>query len=374
MHKKVAIIHYLPIDYYPPATNFLDFLSSKSELTCKVFSTYNSKGLGQYNNNFIKIYRFPGSEKIRNRYLRLFYYYYFNVIVFIRLIFLNPSIILYYESYSALPVYWYLRLFGKNKLLWVHNHEYFAKDWYETGMKTVKYYHQLEKKYLYIKAKGLSQTNKYRVELFLRDQPNIDKNKLHIIPNFPPKNWNQYNRKIESPGYPVKTVYIGSISIKSTFIQEYCEWLIGQRGKVTLDIYSYYFDKETETYIDNLNSPYIIFNKKGIDNKKIPEVLLSNQYHVGLILYKYIALNAVYCASNKLFEYTTCGLDVWFTQEMIGTYDYITENTYPKIVKVNFEQMADFNLEKETDKAGCIYKPQMYNYEVVYEEFYNNLI
>jgi len=375
MKSRIAIIHFQPLEYYSPVCNFLSVIAANNQnWECTVFTTFSSKSKNQYSNSKIHIIRLFSFENSLNALFRLIGYYYFNVGTFIGLIFKNPSVVIYFESYSAMPAYWYIKWFGKNKKLWMHSHEYFTKDWYLNGMKTVKLYHKKETNFLYKRADGLSHTNSFRANLFLADYPWLEHKKMHIIPNYPPKNWKTFQNKLLSIEMPLKTVYIGSLSLQSTYIQKYCEWLVQQNGKVILDIYTTNADTETIAYIQNINSKYIRFYKEGIVYEKIPERILKEQYQVGLILYNGGPPNTIYCASNKLFEYLICGLDVWFSQEMLGTYPYITQHTYPKVLKVDFTNMNLFDLKTAINHEDCSYRPFNFECESVYEEFLSKLL
>jgi hypothetical protein len=356
--SKIALVHYQPIELYPPTLNFIRFLETKS---CE-FKVCTSK---KTKHNL--------SSLLNNQVIRLLGYYHYNIRTFLKLILYSPEIIVYYESYSAMPVYWYMKVFGRNRTLWMHSHEYFPPDWYETGMKTVRLYHKREVEYLYNRANGLSQTNEFRIEYFLKDYPFLIPGKLHALPNFPPKNWCDFQRNINEISHPIKTIYIGSISVRATYIKEYCEWVIQLNGQVLFDVITNGVDKETQVYINSISSPYIKFNITGIEYKTIPQKIASNEYHVGVILYKGLYLNTAWCASNKLFEYLACGLDVWFTKDMPGTYPYITEKTYPKVLKVDFNNLQNFDLESAISHENLDYKPSTYNCEEVYDEFYKKL-
>jgi len=53
--------------------------------------------------------------------------------------------------------------------------------------------------------------------------------------------------------------------------------------------------------------------------------LLTRQCHIGIVTYPYSGLNNIHCASNKVFEYTQCGLPVLSTDQpplraMVDTY------------------------------------------------------
>jgi hypothetical protein len=60
----------------------------------------------------------------------------------------------------------------------------------------------------------------------------------------------------------------------------------------------------------------------------LPQVL--SQYDVGLILYRCRTLNFVYNATNKLFEYLVCGLDVWYPPCMLGLKTYARSTIAPR--------------------------------------------
>ena len=372
--QKIAIVHYLPIENYPPITNLLNFVSENKIAKYCVYTTRNTKDKNNYSIINVTVNRFKSVGSIKNSLLRLLTYYNFNVKVFLKLIWQNPEIVLYYESYSAMPVYWYIKLFGKDKKLWMHTHEYFPKDWYETGMKTVKYYHKKEVEFLYNRANGLSETNEFRVDLFLKDYPFVNKSKVHILQNFPPLKWYSSQRDISEIKTPIKTLYIGSVSLRATYLKEYCNWVLKQNGNVLFDIFTNNFDIETQDYMNSISSPFIKFNTTGIAYDSIPETISKNQYHVGVIIYKGIYLNTAWCASNKLFEYLACGLDVWFTKDMPGTYPYITQNTYPRVCKVDFNNLNLIDFENLITRENHTYKPFHYNCEEVYEEFYEKLI
>jgi hypothetical protein len=253
--KRVAVIHYLPLEFYPPIINFLDILSKENELCIKNWSTHNDMNRAIYDNDNIKISRSSFPQKNDNILLRLLKYFIFNMSCFFGLIVFNPKKIIYFESYSAWPVYWYLKFFGRNKELLIHYHEYFSIIWYKSNMKLVKHYHDLEKSYLYKKTTWISQTNVDRVKLFLRDHPTVKPSKMKILPNYPPQKWQQdYDFNIEKAG-KLKTVYIGSLSTKTTYIKDYCEWVILQNGNVIFDIYCYNLDDKTTEYLTKLNSP-----------------------------------------------------------------------------------------------------------------------
>ncbi|MFT2007744.1 hypothetical protein ACMA1I_03650 [Pontibacter sp. 13R65] len=368
--KKVAIIHYQPLEYYPPTTNFLQYLEGNLNANVYVFTSKNQLNRAPYISRKIKINRASFPKKKDSFIISLFKQALFNFSTFLRLLIFRPHVVLYYETYSAFPAYLYLKFFNKEAKLLIHFHEYFSKEWYEGGMKLVKLYHKIEVDFLFKKAYFISQTNEYRVEFFLADYPFLQKSKLRVLPNYPPFVWSELlNNKVcnfPDDNKELKLVYVGSLSLKATYIKEFCTWLASCKHNVTFDIYSFNLDQETSDYLCNLNMPQVRFFSSGIEYSDLPAIL--KDYDVGLILYRGLSNNSKYCASNKLFEYMACGLDVWFSDKMIGTYPYITENTFPKVIKIDFENILQFDVEKAIDREGL---PEVNNTYFAEKVYYN---
>src|SRR5690606_11110964 len=173
----------------------------------------------------------------------------------------------------------------------------------------------------------------------LEDNKNIPGNKMYELPNYPPKKWLSASSGSKNISYPVKTVYIGTISLEYSYIKEYCEWVLGMDGNIIFDIYGYNYPRETLLYLESLNSPYINFYPEGVEYDGIPEILA--EYDIGLILYKALTDNFKYNAPNKLFEYLACGLNVIYSDKMLGIDPYRSE----RVVPVDFEKIEkiDFN-------------------------------
>ncbi|RCW90252.1 glycosyltransferase family protein [Winogradskyella arenosi] len=352
--KKIAVIHYLPLEYYPPVTNFLDVIGKEKGVKVKVWSTKNVKNRSIYTNSGLSnISRAPLVNPKTHIAFRLLKYLFFNINCLIGLIVLNPKRVLYYESYSAWPVYWYMRVFGKYKELYIHHHEYFNKEWYKKGMKLNRLYHKFETEYLYHKAIWISQTNEDRVQLFLEDNPGLSKDKMKILPNYPPKKWEEISTSISLEDEKLRIVYVGSLSLEATYIKEFCTWVQNQEGNVIFDIYSYNLHKDTAKYLNSINCLFINFYDQGVEYDNLPNVLGS--YDVGIILYKAQTDNFKYNAPNKLFEYLVCNLQVWYPNKMLGIRRYENED----VVSINFEKIIDFNylnvVFNEKQNKKCIY-------------------
>lgn len=328
----------MPLEYYPPVTNFLDIIT-KHPFVVKVWSTHNVNNRAVYFNEELKnITRSVFPNKEDSLISRVFKYFIFNLSCFLNLVIYRPEVVFYYESYSVFPVFLYLKLFGKGTRLYIHYHEYEDRENYKNGMKLVRYYHELEKKFLYKRASWISQTNKDRLHMFASDHPKLPSEVLKIMPNYPPKIWSSQvsvNGKIAKNA--IRTVYVGSLSLKDTFIREYCDWVLKQNGKVCFHVFAYNLDDETIDYLKSLNTDYIVFYNKGVEYNKMPSLLA--EYDIGLILYKANTKNYKYNAPNKLFEYLVCGLKVFYPDVMLGIKPYLTEN----IIPLNFKNMASID-------------------------------
>lgn len=333
--NKVAIIHFLPLEFYPPVTNMINVLTQENGLDVQVWSTHNNKNRSIYDAK-VRINRFKLPDNADGSFVKLFKYFSFNIKCLFDLIIYKPDKVLYFETFSVWPVYAYAKFFNKNVQLFIHYHEYFSPEWYINGMRLVKFYHKLETSYLYKRAIWISQTNDDRMKMFVKDNKISQSNKLKILPNFPPNYWSSKHSKKLSTEI-VKTVYIGTLSLEYSYIKEYCQWVILNDGKINFDIYGYNYNKETLDYLSSINSPYINFYKSGINYDNIPNVL--KDYDVGVILYKAITDNFKYNAPNKLFEYLTCNLQVWYADKMLGIKPYDSTEVIP----VNFEEINTFN-------------------------------
>jgi hypothetical protein len=112
--------------------------------------------------------------------------------------------------------------------------------------------------------------------------------------------------------------------------------------------------------------------KEGVEYERLPEILPA--YHVGIILYKGHIPNYMYNSPNKLFEYLACGLDVWFPKEMTGCYPYVTENCYPKVVRIDYQHLHEMNLTSLISRESLVHRESKFYCEPVYEEFYSAVL
>lgn len=368
--KKLTIIHYFPIEYFPPVLNLLNYLPPNlTNQKVSVFTCYNSRNRIPYQNISINVKRFTSPCASDNSILRIFKYFQFFISTLLSIVIERPETILYYESISAWPAYIYKRYFNRKSLIFIHYHEYASPEWYEKYMKLVKKFHLLEREFLYNEAAWISQTNDSRLDLFKNDNPLKKYSNLKVMPNYPPLNWkNKIN--LTKKDDPKKIVYIGSLAFESTFIKEFCDWILRQNF-FTFDIYAFNLHDDVKAFLLSLQSEKITYYPEGVEYDQIPVVLKN--YSIGIILHKAFNENYKFNATNKLFEYLACDLDVWFPQEMLGCYEYITQNTFPQVIPVDFENLEQFDWKAAINKKNLMHEPSVYFCEEVYEELIKEL-
>ena len=368
--NRICIIHFQPLEKYPPVTNFLDCLARSNNQEIIVISTNNHLGLTVYENDKVRILRYPTIKQGAPAIIRIFQYLVFYIGCLVNLLIKRPDQILYYETLSSFPaiIYYYLSL--KRIKLLVHYHEYNSPKEYKTEMLLSRYFHHFEQK-TYSQISWLAHTNKERMELFIRDNPNIKFANTKIMPNYPPSTWGFITKSKNEISWPLKIVYVGATSLSTMFFFEFFEWIKMQEGKVLFDIYSFSYPTDFSDYVKKMNTPYIVLKDKLIYDC-FPKIL--PKYDVGVILYKGHILNYVYNAPNKLFEYLACGLDVWVSQEMEGSQPFVTKDTYPKVTMVDFKNMNTFDCGEAISRKGLRYQPSDYFCEPVYSELANFIV
>ena len=159
---RIVILHYQPIEYYPPVMNILNNLSYFN-VEIIVLTSSNDKGLAQFTHDGINIKRIdpPFSKFKFFKSIRHLYYSIFAVFV---LILKRPSKILYYETFSVLPAYVY-KVLWQGTEIYNHCHEYYSNEWYRKSGFIMRFLHNIEKKSFFEKCKIISHTNSDRIKL-----------------------------------------------------------------------------------------------------------------------------------------------------------------------------------------------------------------
>jgi hypothetical protein len=239
---------------------------------------------------------------------------------------------------------------------------------FKNGPRMVNWIHLKERK-LYKIVHTLSHTNEKRMQLFLQDNGLSLNGRTYILPNYPPKSWICEKRERGNNSLPVRIVYVGAIGMESLYIREFSAWVDRQRGQVQFDIYTNQETEELQKVIEE--NKYRFIDVKGYQPyEKLPAVL--SKYDVGVILYKGHIPNYIYNAPNKLFEYWSCGLDVWFPEKMIGSLAYARTDGYPKLIPVDFEEIGKFDWQTAVSHVGLEYRPSDYYCEQIFDDFFRH--
>jgi hypothetical protein len=370
--SKVVILHFNPLELYPPIQNLLSTLASKSSakkitvITTKASVEILKKIVSPAAN--IRIIRFGYSGQHIGVIKKYWTYFFFNLGALLYLLWNKPTVLFYYETISSFPAYLYKRYLNGKVHVFIHYHEYTTTKEYAQGMKQTRFFHQKEA-WLYPHTAWVSHTNEWRLKQFLRDIAPVVIPNTQVLPNYPPKSWS-INRSAEIK-LPVKVVYVGALSLQTMYVKEFIEFVIAQSGKIIFDLFCYNIDEETKRYVMSQNEKLIRI-KTGVNYNELSMVLCG--YDVGVVLYKGHIDNYIYNAPNKLFEYYTCGLDVWFPEIMKGSLPYLTNNSYPKIIALDFEKLGLVELDKLITREKFIYKQELFTSENVFEPLIDNLV
>lgn len=361
--NKLLIIHFQPVELYPPVMNLLNYIPERKDvkvevLVCSMKDEGRSTTFKPVSESIRiirtgTVYKKPTALYKLQRYVS---YIQFYMSVLIQLIKHRPVVVLYFDTLSSFPAYVYKKYIRKESYVMVHYHEYSSTEEYDNGMKLNQWFHKLEKK-LYKDCFWVSQTNKDRMEKFIADHAGIQIPNTYILPNYPPEIWKSKQAHSDSGKELLKIIYVGALSMQNMYVKEFADWVIQQGNKVSWHILSTNITSEALSYITSLHAENIEF-KGGTDYDHLPEII--SKYDVGVILYKGHIANYVYNAPNKLFEYYACGLDVWFPAVMKGSLPYSTTGSYPKIISLDFDFLYNEDVYALVDKTGLRYKPSEY--------------
>lgn len=412
---RISLVHWFPLEFYPPATNLLECFAARPELETFAFTSNYSRGRTPYANSNVEVLRYGFPDGACGWLVRLWRYFFFPFAVVVRLIRLRPDCVLYYEPQSSLPALIYAAT-NRRCRIFIHHHEYHEpQQFLRPGMRLVRFYHWLEKRFLFKRAVWISHTNEQRLKLFHEDHPNIDPAKLKVVGNFPPASWKkeslvargerredkQESKQLVASGErldgiddehakALRLVYVGSVSLHDTFIGPLVEWILSRGDDaVTLDVFAYNADEKTKVFLREAsgerreaeerrgNRPQensavdaetdslaasssqlashvfhsrVRYFEAGVDYDDLPKVLAD--YDVGVILYRCNTTNYKFNASNKLFEYLACGLEVWYPPQMQGVKPYARDDMFPRVLEVDFERLDKLDLDRMANANG----------------------
>src|SRR5260221_2369736 len=165
--RELAIVHFAPLELYPPTQNLLNELSkNRNEPKVVVITTRitGNDDLFRTNSNLISIIRLGASGRKDNLLVRYAGYMYFYAACTMLLCWYWPGRIMYFETLSSWSVYFFKRFFKKSVEVLIHYHEYTSSEEYQNGMWLSKYFHARER-WLYPNSTWISHTNKSRMDL-----------------------------------------------------------------------------------------------------------------------------------------------------------------------------------------------------------------
>ncbi len=367
----ISIIHFSPIELYPPIINLLRELEKQEgQLKIVVITTANRAGLDKFvtQSHSIQILRMGAMGAGIGPIKRYLTYLAFFSSAFVHLLVTQPKRVLYFETISSWPAYIYKRYLNRKAEVFIHYHEYTSPAEYAGGMKLVRYFHTLEQ-WLYGRAAWVSHTNAYRLDKFEKDIGMKLNAVAAVLPNFPPRTW--FRKPKAALGSPVRIIYAGALSMDTMFTEAFARWVTLQNGKVLWDIYSYNCTDSAKRFLSGLNSAYITLHQ-GVSYESLPSIL--GQYDVGVILYNGHIPNYVFNAPNKMFEYLACGLAVWFPDIMVGSLPYTTQDVYPEVVPLDFTRLHEYSPEQLTERQNKHERTSEFYCEEALTDLIKNLV
>lgn len=335
MMQHLAVVHWLPVELYPPAVNLVRYFARQG-WAVSLYTTENQHGRPRFAADGVEVHRSP-APGARGAVERASSYLHYHLGTAAKIVRQRPDVVLYIEPQSAFPVY-VASVLRPRTPVFVHHHEYHDPEQFlRPGMRVARAFHRLERARLFPRAAWVSHTNEERLRRFLHDQPSVRPDVARVLPNLPPTSWFSGENRAWSnkADVPRRLVYVGSLSLQDTYIREVVTWVREQPpGRVTLDIYAYNLTDETRDYLERAAGDQVRFFPEGVAYDDLPDLL--RDYHTGLVLYKARTTNYAYNATNKFFEYLACGLDAVFPDRMIGLHPYARTDAWPRVFKVDF--------------------------------------
>jgi hypothetical protein len=342
---RIAYIHQLPLEIYPPATNALAILSRQEGWELRVWTSAAQKGLAFFEGEDVVVSRpdFPGPRC--GSVARLAGFVRWHLRVARELACWRPEAVITVEPHSALAVWMYYRFFGGAARLFIHHHEYYAPgDFLKPGSRTSRICHYFEKTDLFERAEWVSQTNEKRLRMMMDDCAAVTEPKSRLWPNHPPGEWGGRARAAmvcrppKEPAQPLRLVCVGSLSFEDTFIREVAEWVAAQPGEVSLHVCGNNVRPDVWQWLAALDASNITCQPAGCAYAELPELLV--RFDVALVLYKGSTLNFVHNVPNKAVEGLVCGLEVWYPPEMAGMRDFHVQSPALPLREVDFRRLV----------------------------------
>jgi len=312
--------------------NFIyDVLAQKSHYKVSVLTSVNSSPFADQEFKGVKIHRLGlVTENSIKRYLS---YLFYNIVSVIILVIKRPDVVVVYETLSIFPAYLFSKVFKKKKIH-VHFHEYISVSEKEQSSRYMKFLFKCEEQLL--KKFTCSHTNEDRKALFLKDNPNLNPGKVEVYPNFPPKTWWQEYGQNKKPwqGGKIKLVYVGVLDADTMFLEEVLTWVSENPEELELTIFSQSISESAKALLLKFISNSIIL-KPSLNYYHLPSELV--RYDIGLVMYRGHIPNFVFNVPNKVYEYLSCGLQV-FSDSVISS---LKDTDLPGVILCDLKELNE---------------------------------
>lgn len=254
----------------------------------------------------------------------------------------KPDALLSVEPHSALAAWIYYRFFRGNASLFIHHHEYYAPaDFVRPGMRLLRATTELEREYLFARARWVSETNAERLRLLLEWNSRIAPAAGRVWPNYPPSEWvaragGTHPRGEETP---TRFIYLGSASFEDTYIREAVEWVARRPASCALHVAGDNIAGDVRDWLRMRAYSNVTFDFSGVDYDELPRLL--SRFDVGLVLYRGNTLNFIHNVPNKAVEYLASGLEVWYPREMKSMTRFRDENGSEPVREMDFRALPE---------------------------------
>lgn len=343
---KIAYVHALPLEYYPPATNLLDLMNARDSWQVRAWTTANRRGMPAWRHERMDVTRFAHPSSSVPLPLRLQGYLSWHFRTAASIARWKADTVISVEPHSALAVWLYYRIFRGTAALFIHHHEYYSPaDFMQPGMRLLRATFRAERDDLFARAQWVSQTNEDRVRLLMQWSPAIRHGAAKAMPNYPPEKWVRKANAAMRPSRMTKhlrLVYLGSASFEDAFIREIATWAAERPEIATLHVCGNNVKPEVWGWLRSLGAANISIDERGVAYEDLPRFLTD--FDVGLVLYKGNTLNFVHNVPNKAIEYLACGLEVWYPTPMKSMGEFHRRFNHLRMREVDFARMPAFEL------------------------------
>jgi hypothetical protein len=376
MNKRLAFVHFQPVEKYPPVVNLVESISkvcTKKHIQLQLYTNSSSDQNSEYIPPVgIYISRIAQFNTAKQWWKRIGGYFKFYLVTVWKLLITKPQKVLVYETVSILPVWLWSFCKPRQSKIFIHYHEYTSPEEYKVAPFILKLNHIIEKR-LINKAVWVSHTNERRLSEFLKDFQLQQHPKYQLMANYPPSSWVssiEQNKLTKTGSQKIRVVYVGALSLETMYVKEFAEWVSSHPNLIEWDIYSQQSTEDLFSFLQQKKTDNITI-KGFAEYKALPSIL--DQYDAGVILYKGHSPNYIYNAPNKLFEYLSKGLDVWYPREMEGVHPYNTTCQYPQVISFDFKDLQEKDPAEFLRSSMLTYVPFTKSAEDEYIKIIENL-